>query len=213
MADCHLFYVETRASGEWIAPDEFIDPDPQLLTVRDFTWMKRWAPASWLFFGDDAPIPFRIGRPEWTRASALYRSWFPAGWEERELEIAWIPYEELMVDSWGESRLTVKTRVPASAALLFGDGDQPFPEAALTAAGWDEEQIRRARDGHMASTPIDRTGSRERHEVEASHPLRAFEVTWRETVAGFLGDWRLEAFRSLRRYGSDDELRVVSIVG
>lgn len=212
MADYHLFYVETLASGEWIVPEEFIDPDAHLI-VRDFTWMKRWAPVSRVFFGDRAPIPFRMGRPEWTPASALYRTWFPEGSEERDLEVAWLPYDELMVDSWDESWLTVKTRVPASAALLFGDGDQPFPDVALTAAGWNEAQIRSARDRHLASTPIDRTTGHARHEVDASHPLRAFEVTWRETVAGFLRDWRVEAFSSPRRYGSDDELRVVTIVG
>lgn len=214
MADYHLFFVEMRASGEWIVPEEFIDRrDRRLLWVRDFTWMKRWAPASWLFFGDDAAIPFRTGRPQWTRASALYNTWFPEGYEDRELEVAWIPFEELMVDGWDESWLSVETRVPASAALLFGDGDQLFPEAALAAAGWSEDEIRRARDGHLAHAPIDRTNGRARHEVEASHAMRAFEVTWRETVAGVLRDWRVEAFRSLRQYGSDADLRVVSIVG
>lgn len=214
MADYHLFFIETRAAGEWVVPEEFIDRrDPRIPSVRDFTWMKRWAPSSRLFFGDDAAIPFCTGRPEWTRASALYNTWFPAGYEDRELDVAWIPYEELSVDGWCERWLTLATRVPAPAALLFGDGGQPFPEAALAAAGWNEDEIRRARDGQLAAEPIDRTLGRARHEVEAGHPMRAVEVTWRESVAGFLRDWRAEAFRSLRQYGSDDQLRVVSIVG
>jgi hypothetical protein len=41
-------------------------------------------------------------------------------------------------------------------------------------------------------------------------PDRSIEVTWRDTLGGFVGEPWASAFRRLRRYGRDEDLRVLS---
>jgi hypothetical protein len=36
-------------------------------------------------------------------------------------------------------------------------------------------------------------------------------VTWRESISDYLGRERADAFRSLRRFGDDAELRVIAV--
>jgi hypothetical protein len=194
--DFHL-YVETRAGGEWTCPDEFPQMTIHGLPRGEFTWIKSSSRTSGLFFGEGALFPFRPGHPPFTPASELLRTLYPEGWNvgDRDLTLSWIPYEELMVDLWDETRLLVGNRVPAGIAALFGDGTA----------------IDRLREGGPALESIPRSTGPGRSEADASHPERPLEVTWTDTVAGCLGRRRADAFRSLRRHGADAELRVISI--
>jgi hypothetical protein len=38
-------------------------------------------------------------------------------------------------------------------------------------------------------------------------------VTWRETIAAFIGEFHADAFVGLRRYGPDEDLRILSMRG
>jgi hypothetical protein len=207
------FYVETRARGEWTCPDEFPETTTHGLPRGEFTWIKASSRTPGLFFGERALFPFRPEHPPFTPASELFRTLYPEGWNvgDRDLTLAWIPYEALMVDLWDETRLLVANRVPVGFAALFGDGNADFPGAALAAAGWEQHRIDRLREGGPAAEAINRSHGPGRREVDASHPERPLEVTWTDTVAGCLGRGRADAFISLRRHGADAELRVISI--
>jgi hypothetical protein len=207
------FYVETRASGEWTCPDAFPAATVHGLPRGEFTWIKASSRTPGLFFGEGALFPFRPEHPPFTPASELFRTLYPEGWKmgDREIVLSWIPFEELIVDLWDETRLLVGNRVPASVAALFGDGNMSFPGAALAAAGWEQHAIDRLREGGPAIEAIPRSTGPGRREVDASHPERPLEVTWTDTVAGCLGRRRADAFRSLRQHGTDTELRVISI--
>lgn len=213
MSQDFYFHVETRASGEWTCPDEFPEPATRGIPRGEFTWIKGSSRTQALFFGESALFPFRPEHPPFTEASEVLRTLYPEGWTvgDRDLVLAWIPYAELMVDLWDETRLLVGNRVPARYAALFGDGTAGFPEAALAAAGWDPHQIGRLREGGPASEAIPRSHGPGRHEIETSNAERPLDVTWTDTVARCLGPGRADAFRSLRRYGTDAELRVISI--
>jgi hypothetical protein len=38
-------------------------------------------------------------------------------------------------------------------------------------------------------------------------------VTWRDTIAGFIGETYTNAFRDLRRYARDEDLRILAVWG
>lgn len=211
MSDHFWFYVETRTSGGWDLPAEHVDLQADHhRQVRHFAWLRGSSRLRALFFGGGTRFPFRRGEPPAWESSALFR-WLRPGGVEREMpEIGWIPFAELMVDLWDETRLVVRGSVPAASAALFGDGGQPFPEAALRAAGWDEHEIGRLSEGAPAGAAIDRTFGAARHEIDASRPEQPLDVTWSASISEYLGRERADAFRSLRRFGDDADLRVVS---
>jgi hypothetical protein len=208
------FYVESRASGEWKVPDAFTPPDAPLhRRVEAFAWIKGSSGAGGLFVSPNAPIPFRPEHPPAWESSALCQWMRPDLWagEPDTPVIAWLPYAELMADLWDETRLTIGGSVPAPHAALFGDGTGPFPESALLEAGMYENDVRRLLGrGKPVAAPVDRSFGHARNEIEAHHSHHPLEVTWRATIADHLGRERADAFRSLRRFGDDADLRVIS---
>lgn len=214
MSQDFYFYVESRANGGWDVPDAFTPPDAPLhRRVQAFAWLGGSAGIRGLFFGDEAPVAFRAGHPPAWESSALHRWMRPDAWagEPDTPRISWLPFAELMVDLWDATRIVVAGRVPAPHAALFGDGSQPFPESALRAAGWDGDAVRLLRQSPPALAPLDRTHGQARHEVLASDPHRPLDVTWCESISDYLGRERADAFRSLRRFGGDAELRVIAV--
>jgi hypothetical protein len=207
------FYVETRKSGAWNRPEEFAADEKTSRRLGAFTWIPGKSYVQYqLFFGDEALFRFRRERPPDTRDSALFQHLDHFyDYEEDERRLSWLPYEELLVDLWDEPSLLISARVPASQAALFGNGRQPFPETALATAGWDSYDVDRMREGCLVSEALDRTFGRGRNEVEGCSGDWLITVTWADSVSGYLGASRANAFRSLRQYGSDRDLRVISL--
>lgn len=205
------FFVETRRNGEWIVPEPFLAKGAAGREVQELLRVRWSSSFGWgFFFSTDAFFPVRVGPPEWTPASALFRWLSDHGvMDDPPERLRWLPYEELLVDTWDESWITVGNQVPAALAPLFGDGSQRFPEAALMAAGWDEHRIHRFREGRPAA-PVGRVAGPGRHEVETSHPEAPLTVTWRDTVTGCMTAERTAAFRALRQFGPDPDLRIVA---
>lgn len=206
------FYVETRTSGVWNRPDEFAAEQEFSRRLGGFTWVSGKSCVQSLFFGDGALFQFRRERPPDTRDSTLFQhldSFYDYDYNERRL--SWLPYEEFLIDQWDEHSLLVSGRVPASQAALFGNGSQPFPEEALMVAGRDRYVIQRLREGHLVCDPVDRRFGRGRNELVECPGDWLITVTWADSVSGYLGALRAEAFRSLRKYGSDRDLRVISL--
>ncbi|MDI1451338.1 hypothetical protein [Polyangium sp. 6x1] len=208
----YYFHVETRRTGDWTVPEGFPQSPYRPEPLGEFTWMRGRSRSARLFFGSSAVFPFKPGPPESRARSALFRSLGPDyDFEENERRICWIPYPELMVDLWDEMRLVLQCEVGSRDAALFGDGRQRFPADALRARGHDDFRISLLQEGEIVNEPIDRTHGKHRFEIEALAPEVRIPVTFVASVRGYLGEARTEAFQSLRVYGRDEDLRVVSM--
>jgi hypothetical protein len=208
----YSFYAETKRSGVWTAPPGFEHEEHLHQRLGAFTWIPGRSPLTALFFGPAALFPFRRELPPDRESSALFRhldSFYDYRTDERRL--SWIAYPDLLIDLWDEKQLLLGAKVPACDGDAFGNGRQPFPENELFARGWDESRVASLRAGSVKRVPVDRTFGKGRHELEAVPPDFMLDVTWLDSVSGQLGQWRAEAFRGLRRHGSDQELRVISM--
>jgi hypothetical protein len=116
----------------------------------------------------------------------------------------------LVIDCWDTELVTVGTRVPVGYAVLFGDGRQEFPRAALLGSGASEEEVKRVRDARLVREPLDVTTGRQRSRIAELPPGRLVDVTWRATVAEFIGEPYAGSFKGLRRYARDEDLRILS---
>ena len=205
------FYVECRTPDGWAVPQDF-EPEPWGFKscghLGEFTFARRgWVD---LFWGPEALFPMRQGPPEDRRGSPLFQYLDTFFDYEREGEsLFWLPYEELLVDCWDTEKVLVRAKAPARYALLFGDGRGPFPRAELLAAGMKEEELPGWRDTGLTREAADMTFGPDRFRVSGLPPEREVEVTWQETVSGFMGERDAGAFRRLRRYGPDADLRLL----
>lgn len=127
-----------------------------------------------------------------------------------DIGLSWIPFADLFIDCWDADRLTLVWCVPARYALLFGDGQQAFPAAALLEAGLPVERLDRLRDGWLANEPVDTTFGRDRFRIAELPPDREVEVTWRVSIREFIGELHAERFKRLRQLGPDESLRILS---
>jgi hypothetical protein len=210
----HHFYVERRVPEGWIVPADF---KPEAWTFKcdhpfgEFAWAHPRAGWLDLFFGVDPLFPMRPGPPDDRRSSPLLQH-LDQFYDYRLNEdwLCWIPYSELVVGCWDTDLVTVGTKVPARYALLFGDGRQSFPRSSLLGAGASDKEVERLRDGHLVTEPVDVTYGRQRFRITELPPDEPVEVTWRATIAEFIGERCVSLFKGLRQYGPDDDLRLLS---
>jgi hypothetical protein len=155
----------------------------------------------------------RQGLPDDRRGSPLLRYLDQFyDYARNEDGLCWLPYPELFIDCWDTDRVTIGAKVPARYALLFGDGNQEFPEAALLESGASEEELERLGTGWWpAREPVDITFGKQRSRLAELPPDRLVEVTWRATIAEFIGERHAGLFKGLRRYGPDEDLRILSM--
>jgi len=133
----------------------------------------------------------------------------PYDYDRDEDQLGWIPYPELLIDCWDTESVTVAGSVPARRAPLFEDGTRPFPRAALRSAGATDRELERLADARPVREPLDVAFGRERHRIAELPPDELVQVTWRATVAELIGEPYVALFKGLRRYGPDEELRIL----
>ncbi len=209
----YYFYVETRASGDFNVPDGFPCGPFESVPRGEFTWLAGHSSvATGLFFGPAAVFPFRQGIPGQTSRSTILRSLDPHYDAENDgHRISWIAFPDLMIDLWNDMLFVVQCNVPSRDAALFTDGRQPFPSDALKQRGVSDYDIDRLREGKIVELSIDRSRGKDRFQMETQAPETRIPVTFIASVNDYLGRHRVEKFRALRTYGSDDELRVISM--
>jgi hypothetical protein len=210
----HHFYVERRQPEGWGVPRDFA-PEPSLPFECDhrfgaFAFVHPRRGWTDLFFGADRIFPMRPGPPDDRRGSPLlqYLDLF-YDYQRDEDQLGWILYPELLIDWWETESVTVAGSVPACHAPLFGDGTQAFPRAALVSAGASERELERLDDARPVREPLDVAFGRERHRIAELPPDQLVQVTWRATVAELMGEAYAALFKGLRRYGPDEELRIL----
>jgi hypothetical protein len=206
------FYVETRGPEEWRVPTDFKTEiwtyDPRF---GEFAWARPWRGWPELFFGASPLFPMRLGPPDDRRGSPLLRHLDEYyDYSRNEECLCWLPYAELFADCWDTDFVTVESSVPARYALLFGDGQQRFPEEALLEAGASEKELEPLCYGRPTQMPVDSTFGRQRSRIAELPPYRSVEVTWRATIAEFIGEPHAGLFKGLTRYGPAEDLRILS---
>ena len=221
MADYRHFYIECRSVSGWVVPANFV-PTPTAFEshahLGEFAsahprwhWLDLFAIGRHVY---EPLFPLRSGPPDDRRGSALLRHLDSFDdYETNESHLSWIPYGELFVDCWDAETLVIGRQLPACHALLFGNGQQPFPTAELVAVGVEEKELEQFRIGWWTDQPADMTFGPDRHHLSQLPPDRDVCVTWRETIAGFIGEPYADTFRELRRYGRDEDLRILVMWG
>jgi hypothetical protein len=199
------FHFEKFTSEGWLVPSDFEDAS------GEFAWFHPTDGRFGLFRGKDALFPMDNNFPPEFERSRFYQ-WNAAAFTEWFQ--GWLPFEELILDSWEETSLLVSGRIPARYAPLFGDGQQPFPEEALLAGAPGDVYSKEGRclvsndSAEIADQPLDYTFGQARNHLERLQPEVFVKVTWKVTINQFL-TWRAEAFHRVRQYGPDSELRII----
>jgi hypothetical protein len=210
----HHFYVECLDSSGWGVPRNFVAEDWTFKGGRpfgEFAWAHPRSGWLALFWGRDALFPMRPGPPDNRHGSPLLRH-LDEFYDYRcnEDGLCWLPYAELFIDTWDMDTVLVATEVPARLALLFGNGTGQFPGAELLASGVTPSESDRLRSGQLSCAPVDVTFGAARFRVAILPEDREVKVTWRETIAEFVGEPHARLFKGLRQYGWDDDLRIIS---
>lgn len=213
MSSDFYFYVEAWQAGHWNRPEACAEASEVQGRLGAFSWLKGSSPARALFFGDDALLPFYSGWPPTCENGTLFRHYSPMGTADlNSLQPAWIPYPELMVDLWETPGLTLSAQVPARDAEVFGDGLGPFPTSRLQERGWSAEELNRLRSGgRLTDQPVNRSVGQGRYAREKALPTARLIVSWTDSISAYLGTERAQAFCALRRYGTDEALRVIAL--
>ena len=207
------FYVERREPEGWVVPRDFV-PEPWTFdcdgSFGGFAWVHPSRGWRELFFGADPLFPMRPGPPDDRRGSPLLRHLDPL---HEDYQLCWLPYPELLIDCWDTELVAVAGSVAARHAPLFGDGTLTFPRAALLEAGASDRELDCLYYARLVREPLDTACGRERHRIERLPPDCLVRVTWRATIAEFIGEPHPALFKGLRRYGPDEDLRILSTRG
>ncbi|MFO0809936.1 MAG: hypothetical protein U0746_15045 [Gemmataceae bacterium] len=210
------FYVQKRTGPGWAVPADFVTARGERSELGYFTWIDDKDSVREAFWGANPLFPMRRDRPPGVEEMAVFQEAGPdafADWYH-----SWLPMEELALDLWDQFDVLVCKRVAARYALHFGDGGQSFPRSHLLSAGLAAAAIDKLEatsyyvsDAALVGEPVDWNHGKRRHELAGVGPDWGVGVTWRVSIAGFLGGWRTAEFRNLRRFGRDDELRIVCL--
>jgi hypothetical protein len=208
----YTFHVEHLHHGEWTVPSA-LPRRSKYSHIGEFLWLPHRHPVSWVFFATEALIPFNVGIPPAWHTSPLY-TWFEQfyDFDLDEWQISWIPFEHLLLDDWPTQEVLVASHVEARFGYLFGDGEQPFPEAELKRAGCKEwtAQFLRGRSTPAEHGPLNRTYGKLRRQLELAEPDSIVSVSWVDTLVAVIGDDVVSAFRDLQRYGAGCDLRIIA---
>jgi hypothetical protein len=153
----------------------------------------------------------RPGPPEDRQGSALlqYLDRF-YDYARDEDQVCWLGYPALVIDAWDTDLVTVEAKVPARYAVLYENGEQAFPEAALREAGATVKELKSLHAGRLTGKPMEAAFGRQRFRVAGLPSDRPVPVTWRVSITEFIGERHAALFKGLRRYGPDEDLRILS---
>jgi hypothetical protein len=206
--DTH-FYVQRLVDGRWAVPRGFAHCDGARCTCRhtglfaSFSNRPRlldlFQPAEtrprppWALF--DA----RLDPPPGIQDSGLFHPAAPARVESmlEEWWRFWLPWPELLTDSWPRQQLLISGSVPSRFAPLFGDGTGPLPRGDLLAAGMAPEALTDLEDAQaLTASPARPT------------PGQWARVTWSVTLDEFVGP-QAERFHAAASCGPAEQLRLI----
>ncbi|MEM1182407.1 MAG: hypothetical protein AAGM22_28935 [Acidobacteriota bacterium] len=212
----HL-YIEHRGDDGWGIPNAFA-PKANMFhpELGQFAWVHPRAGWLDLFWSEDAIFPFQPGAPEERGSSPLLnhlKNRRDYGFDRNEDSLSWLPLTEMWLDSWQDETVLVGYPVEARWVPHFGDGNSPFPIDLLSDPDFKEDRDLRERARLWRGAPINGMSGADRFRWSIRPPHAAFNVTWRETIAELIGGRYAQLFTSLRDYGRDEDLRILSVCG
>ena len=205
------FFVEQRSKNGWMIPPTCSPLYGMQEQPGMFFGIWEQARLVDLFWGPHSLFAMRHGFPPERERSELCR-WIETQWREglEDYNVCWLPAEELLLDDWQTTWLTVAQEIPARYAGLFGNGRERFPEKALGEAGYDASDRKSFRRGaYTVEAAIDYTFGKHFALRRNTPPDDSLPVTWLENVEEYIGEEGTAAFHSLRQLGRAEELRIV----
>lgn len=194
------FFVQQRRRDGWIVPKGFTN---RLRGYQEdlgyFVWFKQ-AP---LFFGNSAKFRLDTNQPPGIEHTLLYQR---LDYGFHDWYRGWIAFEDLLLDIWADSHVFIPSHVPAHLAIVFADGAQPFPAQQLADRGCLADKIADIRGDYpfkMVDRPVVPGSGTD------DFRRRLVKVSWKMSIADFLGDWRVSEFQKLREFGEDSDLRII----
>lgn len=228
----YYFHLQHFKGHVWTTPPELDDPTDRV-THGYLTWFDDDdVRVCRLFVREDALFPLRRETPPDFVITELYRSSYRRPDESDaeflaslhdEFESAyqgWIGFDDLGLDEWPTTDVLVLKRVPSEVAPLFKDGDQPFPRDALLDAGWSVDNVDALGDmwyfGYDIQYGFNGYGLTQ-EPVRSWHnprqrPSSELLVSWKTTLADFIGEWSMEAFNRARKIAPDSQLRLLFLL-
>lgn len=229
MGYSYSLYVESRTTAGWSLPNGFyeraievrpvgranrrsgamqFDVDVISAARGEFAWMSGGGGPAELFWGENALFPMRQGLPGNYGESPFFEYLFSFGKDApTELRLSWLPYEELLIDEWSGQEICVGATFDCWYATLFGDGRQPFPRENLVRAGASPSEL--APRERLCRESVDWTTGKNRDQLSRMSKQGVW-VTWKATVAEFLGADLVASFQGLRQWGTDADLRILA---
>ncbi|PQO35601.1 hypothetical protein [Blastopirellula marina] len=223
----YYFYLQRVSDDVWTTPAEFDDPTNREMRGQFMWFDDKDVTAHRLFVRDDSLFPLHRNLPPEFVITELYRA------SNRSPDMSdadcldyvnrcfddhyfgWIGFEELMIDLWSETELLIRKNVPARFASAFGDGSLRFPRETLLTLGMPEDDADRLANTWYYANDSGR--SLAGYSVVDEPFIRRFgdgphdqaAVTWKVTIAEFIGEWRMERFLKARKSAADDQLRII----
>jgi hypothetical protein len=205
------FHVEARLDGRWQIPSAL--PKRPHFKPGEFVWFPRAAVARHLFFGTQALFSVAPGTPAVVTDSELYQ-YVGESYDltSDEKQISWLAYDEFFVDLWPHEQALVSGKIEARFASLFWrwriavPATQPHGKtgsqtgASPTCAILESLLLVRS-----IGAPANAATS-----WQTTRPVIRCPSSWKDSVAGCLGEDFVLAFQGLRLLGADADLRVVS---
>jgi hypothetical protein len=220
--DTH-FYVQRLVDGRWAVPAGFAHCDAPHCTCRHtgyFAWFGRRPRLLDLFHpaGTRPRPPYalfdaRLDPPPGIEDTGLFH---PAdssrvGSLMAEWWQFWVPWPELLTDSWSGQQLLISGSVPTRYAPLFGTGAAPLPRRGLQAAGMSPEIFAALEErSHGDATGAARVLAAEPARPTRLTPGRWVRVTWSVTLDEFVGP-QTEWFHAVARCGPAEHLRLICL--
>lgn len=221
------FHLQHFNGDVWTTPAEFDDLTDRVMH-GELTWFDdKDVTVHHLFVRDDSLFPLHRSLPPDFVITELYRMSNRSAdmsdvdvlehiqncFDERYF--GWIGFEELMINLWYETDLLVQKNVPARFASAFADGSLRFPRESLLTLGMPEHDVEElANTSHYA---YDKQFSPRGYSVvdrPINHrfgdgPKDEAVVTWKLTIAEFIGDWRMKPLLKARMVAAEDRLRII----
>ena len=234
----YYFYVQQRDGDSWIAGPEFDtevnDPrDTHHAPRGHLTWFDDKAVTIHrLFVGADAIFP--LNREPLTDLTV--QAFFSGGplapdvtpesvvtWKTNALAerfVGWINRDDLLIDCWRKQELIIRKHVPIEIARFFKHGDRRFPRTQLLDLGWERHVVDdlsrtygysydRTFDPHGYSL-IDSPIRWQDSELDSSDLDNTVPVSWRSTLADFVGETTMKRFERLLAIPAD--VRIICLL-
>jgi len=220
------FYLEEFRGGKWMVPDSLIEhydsrqeydrPSKKWILVKgDFKRVKYIVSVNFkggipsLFLGEYSPFKFFNGTPDDISEDLKEK----CEWCEKGLGVWWLKADELMIEEWKTSFITIGNRTEARFAKLFGNGEQKLDldilDVITEPGDWHGWSWCAEVYGYLVEKPIDWIESNAYKLYEYSDE-RFVDITWKSSIWDYLNKETRDSFAQINKFGNLENMRLVA---